>query len=316
MNMITAPELNTYGPYARASLLADYVELLALKGQQVKRATLADFLADSGWNFELIQSPENDRLNGESKALSEQLDDAHEVASVVFRQINERRDVLAERYPFKISDDAIVFDCRVDVEASAYAAVLALTIAHAFGVNSIHRPDEMFEQFVLKVLQARGLSSAGIAAHRREGSSFEEALQIACEAVGLKANPNAAPRRTKAHDEGVDILCHIEWEKELRPGTWGFIGQVTVGRSDSWEKKIKEPSPEQWKLFTGTWVPPSSFLAVPHHVERRTMEFLTSKSNAVVLDRLRLVAFKDGIDADERDLIQVVIGADVEPLAG
>ena len=314
--MITAPELNTYGPYARASLLADYVELLALKGQPVKRAILADFLADNGWNLELIQSPESGRLDGESRALSEQLDEAHEVASVVFRQMDERHDVLAERYPFEITDDAVALDCRVDLEASAYAAVLALTIVHAFRVNSMHRPDEMFERIVLKVLQARGLSSTGLAVHRRNSGSFEAALRIACEEVGLKADPDAAPRRAGAHDEGVDILCHIGWEEDLRPGTWGFIGQVTVGRSDSWETKIKEPSPEQWKLFTGTWVPPSPFLAVPHHVERPTMEFLTSKSGAVVLDRLRLVGYKDGIEAGERDIIQAVIGEDVEPLAG
>ena len=314
--MITAPELNTYGPYARASLLADYVELLALKGQPVKRATLADFLADNGWNLELIQSPESDRPDGESRDLSEQLDEAHEVASVVFRQMDERHEVLAERYPFEITDDEIALGSRVDIQASAYAVVLALTIAQAFRVSSMHRPDEMFERIVLKVLQARGLSSTGVAVHRRKGSSFEAALRIACEEVGLKAAPDAAPRRARAHDEGVDILCHIGWEEDLRPGAWGFIGQVTVGRSDSWEKKIKEPSPEQWKLFTGTWVPPSPFLAVPHHVERPTMEFLTSKSGAVVLDRLRLVGFKDEIEAGERDIIQAVIREDVEPLAG
>ena len=314
--MIAAPELNTYGPYARASLLADYVELLALKGQPVKRAILADFLADNGWNLELIQSSESDRLDGDSSDLSEQLDEAHEVASVVFRQIDERHEVLAERYPFEVTDDVIAHDSRVDFEENAYVAVLALTIAHAFGVSSMHRPDEMFERIVLKVLQARGLSSTGVAVHRREGSSFEAALRIACEEVGLKADPDAAPRRARAHDEGVDILCHIGWEEDLRPGTWGFIGQVTVGRSDSWERKIKEPSPEQWKLFAGTWVPPSPFLAVPHHVERPTMELLTSKSGAVVLDRLRLVGFKDGIEAGERDIIQTVIGEDVELLAG
>ena len=314
--MITAPELNTYGPYARASLLADYVELLALKGDPVKRATLADFLADNDWNLGLIQSPESDRIDGESNDLSEHLDEAHEVATVVFRLIDERHEVLAERYPFEITDDAVALDCRADLEANAYAAVLALTIAHAFGVSSMHRLDEMFERIVLKVLQARGLSSTGVAMHRREGSSFEAALRIACEEVGLKADPDAAPRRARAHDEGVDILCHIGWEEDLRPGTWGFIGQVTVGRSDSWERKINEPSPNQWKLFTGTWVPPSPFLAVPHHVERPTMEFLTSKSGAIVLDRLRLVGFKDGIEAGERDIIHAVIGEDVEPLAG
>lgn len=314
--MIRAPEPDIYGPYARASLLADYVELLALKGQPVRLATLADFLADNGWNLELIQSPESGHPDDELRDLSERQDQAHEDASVVFRQLYERRDVLAQRYPFTITDDAIVLDRSVDLEASVYTAVLALTIAHAFRVNSRHQPHEMFEQIVLAVLKARGLESAGVAVHRRAGNGFAAALQIACDEVGLRAAPDAAPRRVRAHDEGVDILCHFPWEEDLRPGAWGFIGQVTVARSDDWAAKINEPSPHRWRLFTGTRVPPSPFLAVPHHVERPTMEYLTSNSDAVVLDRLRLVGYKDGIEADERELIQAVIEEDVEPLAG
>ncbi len=314
--MIRAPEPDTYGPYARASLLADYVELLALRGQPVRLATLADFLADNGWNLELIQSLESDHPDDELGDLSERQDQAYEDASVVFRQMYERRDVLAERYPFAITDDAIVLDRSVDLEASVYAAVLALTIAHAFRVNSRHQLPEMFEQIVLAVLKARGLESAGVAVHRRAGNDFAAALQIACDEVGLRAAPDAAPRRVRAHDEGVDILCHFPWEEDLRPGAWGFIGQVTVARSDHWAAKINEPSPHLWRLFTGTRVPPSPFLAVPHHVERPTMEYLTSNSDAVVLDRLRLVGYKDGIEADERELIQAVIGEEVEPLAG
>ena len=314
--MIRAPEPDTYGRYARASLLADYVELLALKGHPVRLATLADFLADNDWNLELIQSSESERVDGESSVLSEHLDQAHDVASVVFRQMDERRDVLADRYPFEITDDAIALDRGVDLEASPYAAVLALTIAHAFDLNSEHRPEEMFERTVLAVLQDRGLASAGVAVHRREGGTFQEALRTACHEVGLKADPDAAARRVRAHDEGVDTLCHFRWEEDLRPGAWAFIGQVTVARSDDWAAKINEPSPEQWKLFTGTLVPPSPFLAVPHHVERPTMEFLALKGRAIVLDRLRLVGFKEGVDAGERDLIQAVIGEDVEPLAG
>ena len=314
--MIRAPEPDTYGPYARASLLADYLELLALDGHPVRRTTLADFLADNGWNLELIQSPESDQPDGELRDLSERLDQAHDVASVVFRQMYERRDVLAERYPFSITDDAIVLDRGVDLEASPYAAMLTLTIAHAFSVNTIHRLHEMFEHIVLAVLHARGLASAGVAVHRRAGNDFAAALRIACDEVGLRAAPDAAPRRVWAHDEGVDILCHFAWEEDLRPGSWGFIGQVTVARSDDWAAKISEPGPDRWRLFTGTRVRPLPFLAVPHHVERQTMEFLTSDSGAIVLDRLRLVGFKDGIEASEREVIQAVIGEDVEPLAG
>ncbi len=314
--MITASDLNTYGRYARASLLADLVELLALKGEPVKRAVLADFLADTSLDFELIQSAESDTADSDATPLSERLDGAHESASVVFEQINERHNVLACRYPFETTGETVTYNGSVDFEESAYIAVLAITLAHAYSVQSQHQPHEMFERIVAKVLRLRGLLASGMAAHRRAGGTFESALQNACKEAGLKATPNAVPRRKRAHDEGVDILSHFRWEEELRPGTWGFIGQVTVGSSDSWEKKINEPSPNQWKSLTGTWVPPSPFLAVPHHVERSTMEWLTSKSEAIVLDRLRLVGYKDEIEADERDIIQAVIREDVEPLAG
>ena len=317
--MIRTPELDTYGPYARASLLADYVELLAIKGRPVRRASLADFLVDNDWrleHFKLIQSPEVDHLDGESSVLSEQLDEGHEMASIVFRQMDERCDVLADLYPFEVTDEAVALGTRVDLDASVYAAVLALTIAHAFDVGSIHRPAELFERTVENVLRTRGLSAAGLASRRRKGHTFAAALEAACLQIGLNAAPDAAPKRVWAHDEGVDILCHLGWEDDLRPGTWGFIGQVTVGRSDSWSTKIKEPSPSEWKLFIGTRVPPSPFLAVPHHVERPTMDWLTSKGDAVVLDRLRLVRFKDGIESDEREIIRAVLGEDVEPFAG
>ena len=322
MIVITAPEPDTYGRYARASLLADYVELLALKGQRVRRTTVADFLADSHWNLDLIRLPETggldggDRFDGESMDLSAQHDEAADVASSVFLQMAERREMLAERYPFEISDDVASLDAAVQHEASAYVAVLALTIAHAFGVESMHRPEEMFERIVTRALRARGLAATSLAVHRRQVGAFEVALRSACKEVRLKAAPDAAPGLVHAHDEGVDVLCHIGWEETLRPGTWAFIGQVTVGRSDGWVRKIKEPSPEPWKRFIGSGIRPSAFLAVPHHVERRMMELLTTKGDAIVLDRLRLVRFKNEIEADEREIIRAVVAAEVEPFAG
>ena len=318
MTVISSPEPDIYGPYARASLLADYVELIALQGQPVRRATLADFLSDSDntWDLELIRSAEGDPLDEESIALSDQIDKAQEDASIVFRQMDERHHMLADRYPFEIAGDIVSLGRDVDREANPYVAVLALTVAHAFNVVSASCPEVLFERTVAGVLRARGLPTVGLAAVRRSAGSFEEALRAACKCIGLKAAPDAAPTLAKAHDEGVDVLCHVGWERDLRPGTWGFIGQVTVGRSDSWRRKIKEPSPATWALLTGTLVKPMPFLAVPHHVERPMMEKLTVDGQAVVLDRLRLVRFKRENDAEEREIIQAVLREEVEPLAG
>ena len=46
------------------------------------------------------------------------------------------------------------------------------------------------------------------------------------------------------------------------------------------------------------------------------MQRLTSDGTGIVLDRLRLVRFKDGVEAEEREIIQAVVDEDVEPLAG
>ena len=316
--MISSPEPDTYGRYARASLLADYVELLALRGLSVRRATVADFLSDSEaeWDLELIQAPGNGHPNGPMNGLADHIDMADDRASIVFRQLEERRHVLEDRYPFEIAGDQVSLDPRVDRESNAYVAVLALTIAHAFQVPSPSRPEVLFEETVASVLRKRGLSSVGFAALRRKRGSFEAALTAACREIGLKSAPNAAARRKKAHDEGVDVICHLGWEQDLRPGSWGFIGQVTVARSDSWDRKIKEPSPTPWARRLGTRVPPMPFLAVPHHVERPMMEMLTEDGQAVVLDRLRLVRFKEEIKANELEIVRAVVREDVEPLAG
>ena len=319
--MIPTPDPDTYGQYARASLLADYVELLALNRQSVGHATVADFLADSDhrlWDMELIQQARPDLSDEQSGSMSKDIEEARDRASIVFEQMRERKDVLGCHYPFTIADDdsEVWLPSYLDLESSSYVSILMLTIAHAFEVKSPHRPEKLFEEIVANVLRSRGLPSTRLAAHRRGGRSFAEALRIACLEVGLKAAPDAVPRRAHAQDEGVDVLCHLGWEEDPRPGSWGFVGQVTVGKSDSWERKIKEPSPDMWACLVGTRVPALPFLAVPHHVERRMMELLTVKGRAIVLDRLRLARFKDDIGAEEREVIRAVSRQEVEPLAG
>ena len=304
-----------YGQYARASLLADYIELIALQGQPVRRSTVADFLSktDDIWDLELIRSNESAPLDEESTGSSKQ-DKARIDARTVFRQMDERHYILADRYPFEISGDIVSLGRNVDRESNPYVAVLALTVAHAFNIASACCP-AVFERTVESVLCARGLPTVGLAAVGRGVGSFEDKLRAACERIGLKAAPDAAPTLAMAQDEGVDVLCHLGWEQDLRPGTWGFIGQVTVGKSDSWRTKIKEPSPKTWACLTGTWVLPMPFLAVPHHVERPMMEKLTYDGQAIVLDRLRLVRFKNRTSAEEQKVIQAVLQEDIEPLA-
>ena len=314
--MIANLEPDLYGPYARASLIADYVELLALKNP-VHRGTVVDFLSDSnGWDLGLMQESEDNSPDYQETALAERHDQAQEKADIVFDLMKERCCTLAERYPFAITDGMVSCDPNIDYESSPYLAILSLTIAHAFKVSSSQKPTELFEQVVTKVLRDRGLRSVGVAAARRTSNSFSAALSKACDTVGLKANPHGAPIRKRAHDEGVDILCHSSWDDDLRANAWVFIGQVTVGRSDIWIQKIKEPSPKTWAALVGIQNRPLPFLAVPHHVESPMMEKLGSDGDGVVLDRIRLVRFKNGNDHEEREIIRAVAQECVEPLLG
>ena len=314
--MITSPEPDTYGQYARASLIADYVELLALKNP-VQRGTVVDFLSDSnGWDLGLMQESGDNSSDYQETALSERHAQAQEKATVIFDLMEERRCTLAERYPFTITDGVVSCDSNFDHESSPYLAMLSLTVAHAFNVSSSQKPTELFEQMVVKVLRDRGLKSAGVAAARRTGKSFPVALSKACDTVGLKANPHGAAIRREAHDEGVDVLCHFSWDDDLRANAWVFIGQVTVGRSDIWIQKIKEPSPQTWAKLVGIQNRPLPFLAVPHHVDSPMMEKLGSDGDGVVLDRLRLAKFKCKTDSKERDIIRAVAQECVEPLSG
>ncbi|MXY52092.1 MAG: hypothetical protein F4Y86_06140 [Gammaproteobacteria bacterium] len=297
--------------------MADYVELLALKGKLVQRASVADFLADNDWDFDLILSPEAASLSTmNQKTLSQRIDGADELASVVYRQLEERQHVLRGRYPFILEDEHVKLDPAVDPKANAYVAVLAMTVAHAYGVPSGCAPARLFEQTVTDVLCERGIAAVGFAAVRRTHGSFEKALPIACDAVGLIGNVEGVPVLKWAHDEKVDVLGHVGWEDGLRFGSWGFLGQVTVGRSDSWETKIKEPNRDHWKQFTGTGVSPARFLAVPHHVERQMLERLTGDDTGIVLDRLRLVRYKAGVSENEERVVEAVLGEYVEPLSG
>lgn len=312
---IASPEPDTYGQDARASLLADYVELLALKGGEVKQTIVADFLAENDWNLQLIEE-----ANGEFEppaSFAEKRDAAGEDAGIVFEQIAERREVLSTRYPFVSSEDGISLRQGVNVEESVYVALLTITIAHAFGVRPTDYVASVFERAVSKVLAGRGLRSVCFAEIRRNAPSFPAAVKQACDAVGLRANPDAVPRRTHAQDEGVDVLFYLNWEyARTRPGAWAFIGQATVGRSESWWNKINEPSPKAWGPRIGSILLPLPFLAVPHHVERRTLQKLTIDGDALVLDRLRLAQFKQDVNDDERATIRAVTDQEVEPLGG
>jgi hypothetical protein len=299
MTDLLEPNIEAYGKYARASALADYAELLSIKGYHVTVEQVTDYCDDIGWRgHELIRCP-NEQTSDDS------------IGEQVFAILRERSDLLRKSYPFELTSGRL----RVGKNAgqAAYVAFLCLLTAHAYDILLSNHAHETFELSVAEALKQRGLRVAALAAMRRAAGRFDTALQQACQEVNLRAAPDGAAIRTHAHDEGVDLLCHLDWSDQ-RPGTWAVVGQATCSKSDAWQVKLAEPKPIRWAGLLSTIVQPQRFLSVPHHVDRCMMRYL-AEGGGIVLDRVRLTPFRPHLLPEETDCIEAVLDLSYEPLA-
>lgn len=277
------PRPDPYGKYADSSALADYLEVLALSGVSATRSDLADQIADNSWTIrveELFAAP------GESAR--DKLADEEGVvrADRVFRLLEERARELGSLYPFQIDTDQILVAEPLTEEHERYIGLLAITLAHAYGLHG--DVTAIFEELVASALRDRGMPSVRIGS---AGSTFEERVRIAGEAVQLSPTPEAEIRKKFAYDEKGDVLSHFGWP-DRRVDTWTAVGQATCAQSEDWESKIAETSDVHWRGYLGVHPAPIAFLAIPHHAEPWHRHYLTGRSQRLLLDRLRLVAVR------------------------
>jgi hypothetical protein len=312
------PRIDAYGKEADGTALADYIELLALTGESLTVADLGDVISDNNWKVrsrELFFIPQDEVRDPDSEP-SEDVVDAEliempglEHAKWVFQILTERQELLEELYPFEVAGVRLIAKARRDVH-SAYLTLLAITVAHAYHLDTTSNPRELFEQLVARVLTARGVSTIDMASAGRAAGDFVEALEAAAADVGLTAAPNAAARRTNAQEAGVDTLSHFSWG-DHRAGHWVFIGQATCGRTESWGAKINQPTPGSWGPWLNCLVHPIPYLAVPHHAEERHVEYLTDTHRKLVLDRIRLCRHVGEPSAEEATLLDEVLAEEV-----
>jgi hypothetical protein len=308
---VIEPEKDAYGAEADTSHLADYLELLALADRPLRRAELADYLADLKWTVrsrELYHQgvpvgggePDEDELDGGTG-----VSPATEAADRVFEVLADRAELLGDLYPFEVSGSELTRrapDARHDV----YIALLAITVAHHYEVATDEAPERVFEDVVAQVMSSRGLLTVDMAAAGRGSGDFRDAVRNAADGIGLVSAPDAAPSRTHANEEGVDTVSHLSWS-DKRPGHWIFIGQATCGQSGTWQRKIQEPWPDQWQPMLGSSVTPWAYLAVPHHVETPQMSHLSVGTGRLVLDRLRLCRHVEQLTSSQRQVIDAVL---------
>jgi len=300
------PNAQAYGRHAARSALADFIELSAVSGVPVDRSHLAAYLNDAPWQIpadELFVEPIVDMVDDEDVSL--------DVADSVFELIHQRMDILRERYPFHVDARGRVSFIGNEDRRDPYLALLATTVAHAYQMSTPRAPHDVFPESMTAVMQSRGMTFVCFSSLRKE-MSFRDAVQQAGEQLLLMPTPDHGLRSRRVQDAGGDVVGAVGWA-DSRPGAWTFIGQATVGLSETWRQKAMEPS-ANWSVFLNTTVRPVPFLGVPHHVEPRHLAWLVEDTQSVVVDRLRLVLFKEELLPDEEAICDVVFTTPVANL--
>lgn len=314
------PDIDVYGSLARASALADYLELLALRGSVCSEAQLRDLIKDKYWTRKrrgLVVDPVtwddeefDDAGNGAGDAASA-TEDLAGYAEEAFGAIAERADVLKDRYPFELVKSVLRVRPGVAAADTPYVSLLCLTAAHAYSVATPMAPEDLLEELVATTLESKLLLVARVGdTFRGNGASFPKTLAAVGATLGIPTTLTTAPHKRFANDMGVDTVAYVSWG-DTRLGKWLFIGQVTCASSDEWKQKMAEPAPGLWVDYLEELVQPQAFLAVPHHVEPRTLMLLVHEQRRLVVDRLRFVLLRDHVTADEAQVVDAVLA---EPL--
>lgn len=308
------PDVDVYGTHARASSIADFLELLALRGARLRRATIADYIGDVAWGsrvHETFLSPEAgaDAPDENGEGLGS---DAEEAAARIYSLLAQRAECLGSWYPFQVDAGDESLEVR-DSTPTPYLALLGITIAHAFGIDTGPNPRDVFEDTVSQALASVGHKSLNFSRFRKGHGTFAEALIAAGPVLDLRPAPLAAPISASAQDAGADVLAHVAagYSPGCSIGAWTLVGQVTCGRSDTWARKLGEVEVPAWGSRLGSALPPQAFLAVPHHAEPNHLLALVINNQGMVLDRLRLTRMLDGVSDDERAILDAVLSAPI-----
>lgn len=289
------PNIDIYGTHARASTLADILELQALKSASASVADLADYIKDNNWVQKLQSQFRGDAVEAKRELAEEEFEDLGEEAEVservardIFAILRERASILTDKYPYILKGERLVYRGG-EIEDWAYLLCLAITVAHAYAPEEIDfNPRDLFEKLVGASFLSRGflVSSLGLL---RKGMSLDDALNRVAADCRLTPNISDAVTRKRAQEEGVDVIAHLDW-RDTRPLQWVYIIQATCAVSDVWKQKLNEPSPQMWEGILGLLVLPIAVLAIPHHLQRDTMHYLLQFGGGrrFVVDRLRL----------------------------
>lgn len=296
------PDIDRYGKYARLCALADWLELAAVSGTTYSQADLSELIDSRSWS---TLPTRHFYADGSDYKVGRDKMDPDETARRVFDMLRERILTLGGDYPFSIEGDVIRYAAT---RYTPYLSLLSICFVH--NCDEVPIPaadaDHAMESVVATALRDHGLRAVEMGALDRKAVGFAANLAVGAHVVGLRSNPKPLDVSMYCQDDGVDTMAALPWS-DRRPGHLVLIGQVTCGKSETWEDKMGEPKAARWRKHLLEPIRPWTFLAVPHHVAAGHLSRLLSEEDGLVLDRLRLARHQSGVTAAERRLIDAVV---------
>lgn len=312
-------KIDCYGTYGRASFLADYLEYCAVQGSRITMSMLWDEMQDLGFSRRELSmaregrnwaEPDEDVQQDEDKLG----DQAESVAARVTKIIKERETRLRDRYPFRLDGEGVgawVEFVRPGTTLSVqpYLALLGIALGHAHAVRvqglSAASLEDAFEAFLAQILAAAGVPSVVLPTF---GDKYEVKIAAAVASLGLEPRASESSHSKWAKDGGTDLVCHLPGvDPRSFPG-FVLLGQVTCGKTETWQGKAAEASVAGWRKMLRMDSNPHAFLAVPHHIDSEHWPVLSQDTQVVLVDRLRAVAVCGAISADARLVATSVLG--------
>lgn len=292
------------GADLRHSCLADHLEFQAIiGGSSFSEKELADRIENSSWLRILSPRLSTDpAINHDKLSLGDYQDKCLDVAQQIFGLIDQRQQILGDAYPFERKNFSKI---HLKHEEGSYLWLLALSLAHGHNLALSEFPHRSFETAVTAAINGVGMDAFNIGT--ATGGSFDETLgQIQGHFSCLAATPDNVRRSLSANDGGGDTIAMLPIENDVRHGHWIFVGQSTVGKSDSWCKKIHEVKTEMWRNSFADRVIAIPFFATPYHVSDHYLQLLVNNEQRCIWDRLRLCQFLTPDGSKTREALAVL----------
>jgi hypothetical protein len=230
-------------------------------------------------------------LNTLNEMARELIDTSEHQVALAVRSMERRSDLLADSYPFRISEDYLQVD--TGAQEFPYTSLLTMTATSPFGqlVDLSHAEFEasaiQFEKITEEAI--RSLLGPGSKALRfgypnelGRPSGFQEAMVWLAEQLEVELGDSYRPPKRK--DGGVDV---IGWKPfpDNKSGMPVLFVQCTLQRD--FTDKAADIELRHWSGWIKLQTPPTTVLAIPGHVAgHEKWEEISARS--MILDRFRL----------------------------